>query len=107
MRTGVSWPIRECEWDTPGGFTKSGPGDSQVRVPRSFFLSVSYGLRTPGRRCRSRRSEVDGSDPRVLMPGSGTAALRHSHLRNTPWEGRSRLNNPCGKAFSDTCSVAG
>ncbi len=25
-----------------GGFTKSGPGDSQNRVPRSFFLSVSY-----------------------------------------------------------------
>ncbi len=32
-----------CEWDTRGGFTKTGPGDSQNRVPRSFFLSVSYG----------------------------------------------------------------
>ena len=82
----------------PGGFTKSGPGDSQIRFPRSFFLSVSYGPRTPGRRCRSGRSEVDGSDPPFLLPGSGTGALCNSHLRNTPWGGRSRLNSPCGKA---------
>ena len=87
-----------CEWDTRGGFTKSGPGDSQMRVPRSFFLSVSYVPRTPGRRGRSGRSEVDGSDPPFLVPESGTAGLRKSHLRNTPWEGRSRLNHPCGKA---------
>ena len=36
--------------------------------------------------------------PPFLVPGSGTAALRNSHLRNTPWEGRSRPNYPCGKA---------
>ena len=30
-----------------GRFTKSGPNDSQIRFPRSFFLSVSYG-RIPG-----------------------------------------------------------
>ena len=36
-------PIQECEWDTSGGFTNSGPGDSQIRFPRSLFLSMSYG----------------------------------------------------------------
>ena len=35
--------VRECERDMRGGFTKSGPGDSQLRFPRSFFLSVSCG----------------------------------------------------------------
>ena len=39
----VSRPIRECEWDKGGGFTNSGPGDSQIRLPRSLFVSISYG----------------------------------------------------------------
>ena len=40
-------PIQECEWDTPGGFTNGGPGDSHLRVPRSLFLSMNYG-HSPG-----------------------------------------------------------
>ncbi len=32
--------------------------------------------------------------PPFLLPGSGTAVLRNSHLRNTAWEGRSRPNYP-------------
>ena len=91
---GTWWPIRECEWDKGGGFTKSGPGDSQMHFPRSFFLSVSYGPMPPGPRGRSGRSEVDGSDPPFLLPGAGAGALRNSHLRNTPWGGRSRPNYP-------------
>ena len=46
------------------------------------------------RRARSGKSEVDGSDPPFLLPVSGTAALRKSHLRNAPWGGRSRLKHP-------------
>ena len=45
---------------------------------------------------------MDGSDPPFLLPGAGAGVLRHSHLRNTPWGGRSRLNYPCGKARDDT-----
>ena len=43
VRKGGLVPIRECEWDMRGGFTKSGPGDSQLRFPRSLFLSILYG----------------------------------------------------------------
>ncbi len=43
MRQGGHVAAPGCERDTRGGFTKSGPGDSQNCVPRSFFLSVSYG----------------------------------------------------------------
>ena len=42
--------------------------------------------------------EVDGSDPPFLLPGAGAGVWRNSHLHNTPWGGRSRLNHPCGKA---------
>ncbi len=42
--------------------------------------------------------EVDGSDPPFLPPGAGAGVLRDSHLRNTPWGGRSRRIDPCGKA---------
>ena len=34
---------------------------------------------------RRLHSEVDGSDPPFMLPGAGTAVLRNSHLRNTPW----------------------
>ena len=102
VRQGVSRPIRECEWDMGGGFTKSGPGDSQTRFPRSFFLSVSYGPLPPDAGARTGRSEVDGSDPPFLLPASGAGVLRDSHLRNTPWGGRSRLNYPCRKARRKT-----
>ena len=49
------------------------------------------------RRFRTGKMEVDGSDPPFLLPGAGAGALRNSHLRNTPWGGRSRPNSPCGK----------
>ena len=39
------------------------------------------------RRCRTGRSEVDGSDPPFFLPGAGAGVLRHSHLRSTPWRG--------------------
>ncbi len=38
--------------------------------------------------------EVDGSDPPFLLPGAGAGVLRNSHLRNTPWWGRSRPKYP-------------
>ena len=36
-------PIREWERDLRGGFTKSGPDDSQSHFPRSLCLSISCG----------------------------------------------------------------
>ena len=46
------------------------------------------------RRRRTGNTEVDGSDPPFLLPGAGAGVLRDSHLRNTPWGGRSRPNYP-------------
>ena len=75
-------PIRQCEWDTPGGFTNGGPGDSQIRFPRFLFLSMNY-EHIPG--SAVLLGEIGGGrerPPPFLLPGSGTAALRKSHLRN-------------------------
>ena len=33
-----------------------------------------------------------------MVPGAGAGVLRNSHLRSTPWGGRSRPIDPCGKA---------
>ena len=46
------------------------------------------------RRARTGKAEVDGSDPPFLLPGAGAGVLRNSHLRNTPWGGRSRPKYP-------------
>ncbi len=79
--------------------------DSQKAVPvihkdaspdLPFLLVVT--ARSADAGARTGKSEVDGSDPPFLLPVSGTGALRNSHLRNTPWGGRSRLIDPCGKA---------
>ncbi len=37
---------------------------------------------------------MDGSDPPFFVPGAGAGVLRNSHLRSTPWGGRSRPNYP-------------
>ena len=72
------------------------------RCARTLFSNLlsPLQLRLASRRggARTGKSEVDGSDPPFSLPGSGAAALRNLHLRNTPWEGRSRPNDPCGKA---------
>ena len=57
-----------------------------------FRLVVT--ARIPNAGARAGKSEVDGSAPPFLLPGAGAGALRHSHLRNAPWEGRSRPNYP-------------
>ncbi len=96
-RKGGLVPIQECEKDKPGGFTKGSPVDSPRGFPRSFCLSCSY--------AHIPRSAVPiGGDrrwtgaPPLFASRIGTAVLRHLHLRNTPWEGRSRPKYPCGKA---------
>ena len=65
---GVSCPIRECEWDKGGGFTKSGPGDSQMHSPRSCFLSVSYGPISGHRVAARGKWRWTGSAPAALTP---------------------------------------
>ena len=70
-----------------------------ARTPLSNRL-CPFRLRLASRRGGAERGirRWTGATPPFLVPGSGTAALRNSHLRNTPWEGRSRPNYPCGKA---------
>ena len=90
---GVTWPIRECEWDKGGGFTKSRPGDSQIRFPDLVsFQSVTAPLPATG----WPLGEIGGGRerPPFLLPGAGAGVLRNSHLRNTPGGGRSRRNYP-------------
>ena len=50
---------------------------------------------------------MDGSDPPFFLPGAGAGVWRHSHLRHTPWGGRSHPIDPCGKARNDTIGVTG
>ena len=58
----------------------------RARTPFSNRL-CPFRLRLASRRggARTGNPEVDGSDPPFLLPGSGTGALRNSHLHNTPW----------------------
>ena len=70
-----------------------------------FLLVVT--ARFPDAGARTGKTEVDGSAPPFLLPGAGAGVLRNSHLRNTPWGGRSRPNFPCRKARNDTGGVAG
>ena len=83
-----------CEWDKQGGFTKSGPGDSQNRVPRSFFLSVSYGPepRVGGAAPGDRR--WTGATPPFLPPGAAKRCRLMCTARAIAWGGRSRPNYP-------------
>ena len=91
------WPIRECEWDTPGGFTKSGPGDSQNRVPRFFFLSVSYGPEPRVGGAAPGDWRWTGVPP-LFAARSGRGGIAQFTIAQHPLGGRSRLNCPCGKA---------
>lgn len=50
------------------------------------------------RRARAGKAEVEGSAPPFLLPGSGKAVLRNSHLRNTPLGVAPVQIIPCGKA---------
>lgn len=63
------WPIRECEWDKGGGFTKSGPCDSQRRFPRSFaFHAVTDLLKWPF----MRQPVVEDRSVQVVIGGERT-----------------------------------
>ena len=66
---GVSWPIRESEWDTPGGFTNGGPGDSQMRFPRSF---VFHAVTTPLKRPFMLQPVVEDRSVQVVIDGEHT-----------------------------------
>ena len=59
-----------------GGFTKSGPVDSQRRFPRSFFLFMQLRPYFRVRRARSGKSEVGRERPPLFAArcGRGGAA---------------------------------
>ena len=63
---GVSCPIRECEWDMRGGFTKGGHGEFTNALSPIFFPFSQ--LRPPSAGARTRKSEVDGSAPPFSCP---------------------------------------
>ena len=96
-RKGGLAPIQECEKDTTGGFTNGGPGDSQVRLTGSLCLSFCYGQifgsAVPIGEIGSGRDR-----PPYFASRIGTAASVNFTRARTAGEGRSRPNNPCGKA---------
>ena len=96
-RKGSLLPIQECEKDKTGGFTKSGPVDSQRRFPRFFCLSCNYG-HIPGSALPIGEIGSGRERPPCFASRIGTVVWRNFHLRDTPWEGRSRPKYPCGKA---------
>ena len=77
-------------------------GDSQKAVPSihkdafpDLFSFHAVTAPCPGVRGADRGNRRwTGATPPFLLPGSGTVVLRNSHLRSTPWEGRSRLIHP-------------
>ena len=93
VKKGRAVSIQECKRDN-GSDLHHGRLPTYTRdFPDLFFpLMVTSIYLDPGG--RSGIWEVDGSDPPFSLPGSGAAALRNLHLRNTPWEGRSRPINP-------------
>ena len=102
VRKGGLVPIRECEWDKPGGFTRSGLDDSRRRLPRSLCLSAScdhiLGSAVPFEGKRNGREL-----PPFFLPGSGTVAWRESHWRQRPLGGVAPVPSiPGGKATNDT-----
>ena len=72
-------PIRECERDMRGGFTKN--RSRRFTKPLSPISLPLNQLRPYSRvrRCRSGKSEVDGSDPPILPPGSPSRRALFSH----------------------------
>ena len=99
-------PIRECEWDTPGGFTNGGPGDSQIRFPRSLCLALSYG-HIPGPDSADQgKAEVDGSATSFLPPGSARRQSLFSHPHVPPGRVAPVPSIPAGRPlrrFLKTC----
>ncbi len=88
-------PDPGCEWDIGGGFTKSGPGDSQMHSPRSCFLSVSYGP-ISGRRVAARgKWRWTGATPPFCCPVRARGCCAIHICAAPPGGGRSRLNYPC------------
>ena len=94
-------PDPGCEWDKGGGFTKSGPGDSQMRVPRASFLSVSYGPISGHRVAARGKWRWTGATPPFCCP---VRARRRCaiHICATPPGGVAPVQIiPSGKARDD------
>ena len=91
------WPLRDVNGTHRVDSQKAVPVIHKTAFPDPFpFQSVT--APNPGSAVPLREIGGGRERPPFLVPGSGTGALRNSHLRNAPWGGRSRLIDPCGKA---------
>ena len=97
-----------------GGVNRTCGVDSQKAVPTihkdvfpDLFASQSVTAIFPASPCRSGRSEVDGSDPPLLPPGSARRQAPFSHAHVPPGRVAPVQNIPGGKARNDTGGVAG
>ena len=89
----VSRPIRDVNGTKGVDSQKAVPVTHKCTLPDLFpFSQLRPHFRPPGG--RTGKAEVDGSDPPFLPPSAGAGVLRNSHLRSTPWGGRSRRNYP-------------
>ena len=102
MRKEGLTPDPGCEWDKGGGFTKSGPGDSQMHSPRSCFLSVSCGPISGHRVAARGKWRWTGATPPFCCPvrARGCCAI---HICAAPPRGVAPVEIiPGGKARNAT-----
>ena len=95
-------PDPGCEWDKGGGFTKRGPGDSQMHSPGSCFLSVSCGPISGHRVAARGKWRWTGATPPFCRPvrARGCCAI---HICAAPPGGVAPVSIiPSGKARDDT-----
>ncbi len=77
LRKGGHVPVRECEWDTPGGFAKSGPDDSLI-------LREAHNV-TPGTGKMGRMSVPDIHEERLeTLRKRAVDRLRRRHSYRCP-----------------------
>ena len=94
-------PIGECTWENGRHVHERG---LSMCIETSLYPTVSVAVTAPlaAPRCRTGKSEVDGSDPPFLPPGSAMRVRLMCTAVPIAWEGRSRPLNPWREGPDDT-----
>ena len=89
--------IRECKIDKGGDLHHGSLPTYTSDFPDPLFPSYSY-IHVSGPRWLIGDCGGGRERPPFFASRIGLAGWRNLHSRGTPWEGRSRPKNPCGKA---------
>ena len=98
--------IGECTWDKRGYVHERVLSMCADTFP---YPTVSFTVTAllADSRCRSGKSEVDGSDPPLFASRIGTAGQADVHRRALAWEGRSRPIYPSREGGQTDKTVRG